>query len=127
MKYSIYPYILAIISGFILPLAGDLEPFPIPLVILCLFVSGALGFFWARESWRWGLWILGLSFTLSLLSIAFAGQAEIFFKKDLPIFFIALLSLCLGSLVSAVISNRNAKKIRPGYQNQNKEGPTILD
>jgi peptidoglycan/LPS O-acetylase OafA/YrhL len=110
MKYSIYPYILAIISGFNLPLAGDLEPFPIPLVILCLFVSGALGFFWARESWRWGLWILGLSFTLSLLSITFAGQAEIFFKKDLPIFFIALLSLCLGSLVSAVISNRNAKK-----------------
>jgi hypothetical protein len=111
MKYSIYPYILAIISGFILPLAGDIEPFPIPLVILCLFVSGALGFFWARESWRWGLWMIGPSFTLSLLSIAFAGQTEIFFRKDLPIFLIIMLSIFVGSFVFATISNRYANKI----------------
>jgi len=43
--YSKYPYILAMISGFILPLAANIEPFPIPLIILCLLVSGALGFF----------------------------------------------------------------------------------
>lgn len=110
-KYSNFPYILAIISGFILPYAVGIEPFPIPLVILCLLVSGAFGYFWARESWRWGLWIIGPSFTLSLLSIAFAGQAEIFLEKDLPIFFIAMLSLCSGSFLSAIISNRYAKKI----------------
>jgi hypothetical protein len=109
--YSKYLYILAMISGFILPLASDIEPFPIPLVILCLLVSGALGFFWPRESWRWGLWMIGPSFTLSLLSIVFAGQTEIFFKKDLPIFLITMLSIFVGSYVFAIISNRYAKKI----------------
>jgi uncharacterized membrane protein len=104
--YSKYPYILAMISGFILPLAANIEPFPIPLIILCLLV-----FFWARESWRWGLWMIGPSFTLSLLSIAFAGQTEIFFKKDLPIFIITTLSIFVGSFVFAIISNRCAKKI----------------
>jgi hypothetical protein len=111
MKYSKYPYILAIISGFIIPLASEIAPFPIPLIILCLLVSGILGYFWARESWKWGLWVIGPSFILSILSVVFVGQAEIFLKKDLPIFFIAILSLCLGSFVSAMISNRYAKKI----------------
>jgi len=127
MTYSKYPYILAMISGFILPLAANIEPSPIPLVILCLLVSGALGFFWARESWRWSLWMIGPSLTLSLLSIAFVGQTEIFFKKDLPLFLITTLSIFSGSFVFAIISNRYTKKIRPEYQNQNKEGPTILD
>jgi hypothetical protein len=111
MKYSKYPYILAIILGFIIPLSAGIEPYPIPLVILCLLVSGTLGFFWAQESWRWGLWIIGPAFTLSLLSIVFAGQVEIFLKKDLPIFLFAILSLCLGSFVLAAISNKLAKKI----------------
>lgn len=110
-KYSKFPYLLAIISGFILPLAAGIGPFPIPLVLLCLLVSGILGFFGARESWRWGLWIIGPSFVLSLLSIVFAGHAEIFFKKDLPIFLIAMLSLCLGSFVFSMISKKQAKKI----------------
>jgi|GEM_PF-2686026 hypothetical protein len=110
-KYSKLPYISAIISGFILPQAAGIGPFPILLVLLCFLVSGTLGFFWARESWRWCLWIIGPSFVLSLLSIAFAGQAEIFLKKDLPIFLIAMLSLCLGSFVFSMISNKQTKKI----------------
>jgi uncharacterized protein YneF (UPF0154 family) len=110
MKYTKYPYILAMISGFIIPLSAGIQPFPIPLVIICLLASGTLGFFWARESWRWGLWVIGPAFGLSLLSIAFAGQAEIFLKKDLPIFLIAILSLCSGSFAGALISNKLVKK-----------------
>ena len=110
-KYSKFPYLLAIISGFILPLAAGIEPFPIPLILVCLLVSGVFGFFWPQQSWRWGLWIIGPSFVLSLVSIAFAGQAEIFLKKDLPIFLIAMLSLCLGRFVFAMISNKQSKKI----------------
>ncbi len=110
MKYSKYLYLSAIISGFILPLAAGIEPFPIPLVFLCLLVSGIFGFFGAQESWRWGLWIIGPSFGLSLLSIAFAGQSEIFLKKDLPTFLIAMLSVCLGSFVFAMISAKQKQK-----------------
>lgn len=111
MKYSKFPYFFAIITGFILPLAAVIEPFPIPLILLCLVISGAFGFFWSQESWRWGLWIIGPSFALSVLSIAFAGQAEIFLKKDLLIFLIAILTVCLGSFVFSLVSISQTKKI----------------
>jgi len=108
-KYSKISYLLAIISGFIIPLTAGIEPFPIPLVLFCLLVAGAFGFFWPGESWRWGIWIVGPSFCLTILSIAFAGQVEIFIKKDLPVFLIAIVSVFLGSFVFALISNRQTK------------------
>lgn len=109
-KYSKLTYLLAIISGFIIPLTAGIEPFPIPLALFCLLLAGTFGFFWANESWRWGFWIIGPSFGLTILSIAFVGQMEIFLKKDLPIFLIAIVSLCLGSFVFAIISKRKTKK-----------------
>ena len=111
LKHSKIPYLLAIISGFIIPLTAVIEPFPIPLVLFCLLIAGAFGFFWPNESWRWGIWIIGPSFCLTILSIAFAGQVELFIKKDLPVFLIALISVCLGSFVFAMISNKKTKKI----------------
>jgi len=110
-KHSRIPYFLAIVSGFLIPLTAGIEPFPIPLVVFCLLFAGAFGFFWPTVSWRWGIWIVGPSFCLTILSIVFAGQVEIFIKKDLPVFFIALITVCLGSFVFAMISNKKTKKI----------------
>jgi len=110
-KYSKFPYLLAIISGFFVPMIANIDPFPIPLIIFCFIVAAAFGYIWLLESWRWIFWIIGPSFTLTILSIAFTGQLDVFMEKDLPVFLIAIVFVFSGSFVFALISQKANKKI----------------
>jgi len=100
-RYTKLPYILAIIFGLIVPFIPKMEPFPVPLALIYLFCGGIFGFFWPKESWRWGLWIVGPVLFFLALSIIFTGQLEIFFKKDLPVLLLAIGSACLGGFILA--------------------------
>jgi hypothetical protein len=43
------------------------------------------------------------------LSVLFAGQLEMFLKKDLPILFLAISPACLGSFLLAWFKHRRIK------------------
>lgn len=109
-KYSKFPYILAIIFGLIVLFIPEMEPFPVPLALIFLFGGGIFGFLWPKESWRWGLWIAGPVFFFLGLSVLFAGQLDIFLKKDLPILLLAITSACLGSFILAWFKSKRSKK-----------------
>ena len=115
-KYSKFPYLLAIISGFFVLMIANIDPFPFPLIIFCFLVAGAFGYIWPLESWRWIFWMIGPSFVLTILSIAFAGQLDVFMEKDLPVFLIAITTTFLGSLLFAIISNKRKSKVDPDIQ-----------
>lgn len=104
--YSKFPYTLAIIFGLIVPFIPEMEPFPVPIALIFLFGGGIFGFLWPKESWHWGLWIAGPMFFLLGLSVLFAGQLDIFLKKDLPIMLLAIICACLGSFVLAKFKSR---------------------
>jgi hypothetical protein len=106
---SKYPYVLAIIFGLLVPFIGDIEPFPFPLALMYFFGGGLFGFLWPKVSWRWGFWIVGPMIGLIGLSVLFAGQLEVFLKKDLPILVVAITSACLGSFISAWFKHRRRK------------------
>ena len=75
---SKYPYILAIVLGLTIPFIPEIEPFPIILGLIYLFGGSLFGFLWPKESWRWGIWIVGPMVVLIGLSVLFAGQFDIF-------------------------------------------------
>ncbi len=108
-KPSKYPYVLAIIYGLLVPFIPDLEPFPFPLALIYFIGGGLFGFLWPKVSWRWGLWIAGPMIALIGLSVLFAGQFEVFIKKDLPILVLAIISACSGSFVLAWFKHRRTK------------------
>jgi len=115
-RYSKYQYILAVIFGlfvpffvpFFVPVVSE-EPFPIPLGLIYLFGGSLFDFFWPKESWRWGLWIVGPMVALLGLSVLFAGQLGMFLKKDLPIIVLAIISACLGSFILSWFRQRQTK------------------
>jgi len=106
---SKYSYILAIILGLAIPFIPEMEPFPIILGLIYFICGSLFGFLWPKESWRWGIWITGPMIVLIVLSVLFAGQVEMFLKKDLPILLIAIISTCLGSFLLARFKNRRTK------------------
>jgi hypothetical protein len=108
---SKYPYILAIIFGLIVPFIPEIEPFPITLGLIYLFGGSLFGFFWPKESWRWGVWIVGPTVVLLGLSVLFGGQLEMFLKKDLPMLLIAIISTCLGSFLLSWFKHSRTKQI----------------
>jgi hypothetical protein len=100
------PFILAILFGIIILIIPSSMPFPILHFLAGLLGGGLLGYFWPKESWRWGIWITGpMSASLSL-SVLFAGQVEVFFNKDLPILLATFISTCLGSFLTARLKKR---------------------
>ena len=109
MMNSKYPYILAVIVGLTIPFIPKIEPFPIILGLIYLFVGGLFGFLWQKESWRWGLWIVGPMIGLIGLSILFAGQLDMFLKKDLPILFVAIIAACLGGFLLTWLKHSRSK------------------
>jgi peptidoglycan/LPS O-acetylase OafA/YrhL len=104
-----YPYILAIIIGFTMPFIPEMKPFPIILGLMYFFAGSLFGYLWPKESWRWGIWIVGPMIALLGLSVLFAGQLDVFLKKDLPIFLLAIIAACLGSFLSAWFKNSRTK------------------
>jgi len=108
----INPHILAIILGLAMPFISEMEPFPIILGILYFICGSLFGYFWPKESWQWGIWITGPMIVLILLSVLFAGQVEIFLKKDFPILLLAIISSCLGSFLLAGFKNKRTKEIK---------------
>jgi hypothetical protein len=107
--YSKLSYSLAIIAGFFLPLTAYLEPAPYAFAMICLLLGGIFGYFWPKESWRWGLWISGPSIAFIILSIAFAGQLKVFLEKDLPVILTTLIASSVGSFLLALIAIKQAK------------------
>ncbi len=105
-----YPFILAIILGLTIPFIPEIEPFPIILGLIYFFGGSLFGFLWPKESWRWGIWIAGPMIVLLGLSVLFAGQFEIFLKKDLPILLLAIISACFGSFLLAWLKNGRTKE-----------------
>ena len=108
--YSKYPYILAIIFGSLVPIIPNIESFPVAHGLIYFLGGGLFGYLRPKESWRWGLWMVGPIFGLIGLSIAFSGQFDVFLKKDLPLLVISIMSACLGSFLLARIKLRQAKK-----------------
>ena len=106
------PYVLAVIFGIAIPAIAGIPPFPIILALVCFFGAALLGYFWPKESWRWGLWIVGPVMFLLLLSILFAGQWDIFLQKDLPVLLVALTATCLGSFLFAWLKQKQTKTIQ---------------
>jgi hypothetical protein len=109
MMKSKYPFILAVIVGLTIPFIPKIEPFPIIIGLIYLFVGGLFGFLWPKESWRWGLWIVGPMIGLIGLSILFAGQLDMFLKKDLPILLIAIIAACLGDFLLTWLKHSRSK------------------
>ncbi len=101
-----YPYILAIIFGFVFFFIPYTEPYPTTLAIVLLFGGCLFGFLWPKVSWRWGLWIAGPMVVLLGLSVLFAGQLDIFLKKDLPILLLTITPACLGGFIFAWFKRR---------------------
>ena len=108
-KPSKYSYALAIIFGLLIPFIPEIEPFPFPLALIYFFGGGLFGFLWPKVSWRWGLWIVGPMIVFMGLSVLFAGDLEVFFKKDLPILALAITSACLGGFIFAWLKLRRIK------------------
>ncbi len=102
--YSKLSYSLAIITGFFVPLTAYVEPAPYAFSAICFFLGGLFGFFWPKESWRWGFWISLPSLAFVILSLIFAGQYDIFREKDLQILLNTLLSGILGSFLFSIIA-----------------------
>lgn len=98
---SKYLQTLAILLGLVIPFIPEIGPFPISTCLIYFFAGGLLGFLSPKESWRWGLWIVAPMAALLVLSVVFAGQIEMLFKKDLPLLFLALISASLGSFLFA--------------------------
>lgn len=107
---SAYPYILAITSGLAIPFIPEIDPFPIIIGIIYFICGSLFGFLWPKESWRWGIWIIGPMIVLIGLSVLFAGEVEMFLKKDLPVLLIAIICTCLGSLLFAWFKNGRTKE-----------------
>ncbi|TDE05291.1 hypothetical protein [Flavobacterium sandaracinum] len=104
-----FQYILAVLYGmgtfYLSSKHGLLITFGAFLV-----AGGLFGFIWPRESWRWGLWLLGPLFVLMSFSILFAGQLDVFIKKDLPSLMIAAVSAFLGSFIFARVKRHFRKR-----------------
>lgn len=98
---SIFPYILAVLVGLSIPFIPEIAPFPITLGIIFFLCGSVFGFLWPKESWRWGLWIVGPLFLLIMVSVLFAGQLDIFFQKDLPKIIVAITATSIGSTILA--------------------------
>lgn len=101
-----YPYILAIISGLVAFFIPATETFSIILPLVFLFAGGVFGFLWPKESWRWGFWIALPLLAFLSLSLLFAGQLDVFLKKDLPPLLFAMTAACFGSFISAWFKQR---------------------
>ena len=109
--HSKLPYILAVISGFAIRFVPDTQNVLVIPGLIFFFAGSLFGFLWPKESWRWGIWIVGPVIVLTGLSVLFAGQPDMFLKKDLPVILIALIAACLGGFISAWFKNSRSKKI----------------
>lgn len=107
-KSPTYVYILAVIYGLIAFVLPGTVPFGMMVTTALFFLIGGavFGFVWPRNSWRWGLWIAGPMVFFLGLSVLFAGQLDVFIKKDLPPLLIAIIAACLGSFIGAQIKQR---------------------
>jgi MFS family permease len=83
-----------------------MEPLPIFFTLFYLFGGVLFGFLWPQVSWRWGFWIAGPILVFLGLSVLFAGQFEVFIRKDLPLLLLAVASACFGSFISAWLKSR---------------------
>lgn len=103
------PYIIAIIVGLLSPAIPDMGIYPIPIAVY-FFISGSLmGLLSPKESWRWGIWLCAPILALTGLSVLFAGNIEIFMKKDLPVLLLTFLLASLGALIFSRIKKRKTK------------------
>jgi hypothetical protein len=91
------PYVLAMISGLIVPFIPESSHFLFTVGLIFFLGGSVFGYMWPKESWRWGLWMTGPMIALTGLSVLFAGQVDIFLEKDAPILLVALMSACAGS------------------------------
>jgi hypothetical protein len=48
--------------------------------------------------------------SLLILSILFAGQLDVFFKKDLPVLVLTMFSACLGGFLTSRLKKKNQQE-----------------
>ena len=103
------PYIFAIIAGLISPVIPGMGIYPFPIAAF-FFISGSLlGYLSPKKSWRWGIWLCGPILALTGLSVLFAGNIEVFLKKDLSVLLLAFLLASMGALVFSRIKTGQTK------------------
>lgn len=107
-KTPTYAYVLAVIYGLMCFIIPASLPFQLIVTVALFFLIGGVifGFVWPKNSWRWGLWIAGPMFFFLGLSVAFAGQLDVFLKNDLPPMLVAIVAACLGSFISSKLKRR---------------------
>ncbi len=105
---SKYQYVLAILYGILAFFIPATEPLQIFLAFLGFFFLGGIlfGFFWPRDSWRWGLWVTCPVLAFLSLSVLFAGDFQSFFNKDLLLLMLVIASACLGGFIAAWYKNK---------------------
>lgn len=103
-------YVLAVLMGLLSPFLPEMQPYPLPLCMLYFLGGGILGYLSPKVSWRWGIWMVAPIGSLLILSILFAGQLDVFFKKDLPVLLLTLFSACLGSYITSRMKNKNQQE-----------------
>ncbi len=104
------PYIIAIIAGLISPAIPHMGLYPmIPIAVYFFIIGSLMGLLSPKQSWRWGIWLCGPILVLTGLSVLFAGNIDIFLKKDIPLLLLAFLLASLGALIFSRIKKRQTK------------------
>lgn len=109
LQNSKLPFIFAILAGLISIAIPDMGIYPIPIAAWFLICGAILGFLRPAESWRWGIWLCVPILAIIGLSVLFAGNIEMFLKKDLPVLLLAFLLASLGAFIFSRIKNGQAK------------------
>ena len=109
-KVRWYSYVLALILGLavvflITPLLRAHGAALFRRLIVFWAICGSVGVFlgsiWPAKGWRWGFWLGGPFWILSILSLLFAGGLRLFMLKDLAILAITTIVECGGAYMGA--------------------------
>lgn len=65
-----------------------------------------IAFFWAEESWRWGLWLVTSLWGLMALSLLFSDFHALGWLQNVVPLCVATLASCFGSYLGAKFSPR---------------------
>ena len=106
MKSNLF-YILAVAAGFLLLFIPSIQPFPYVNACFYLLAGAIGGYFWPSVSWRWGLWLVVPVLALTGLSVLFAGQIDVFLKKDLPLLLLGLAAAGIGGFAAARLRKKS--------------------
>ena len=110
MQNTRFPILLAMIFGLCAPLIPGIFNLRWWAILLYFVGSGILAIVWPGKTWQWGLWVCLPIIVLSLLSVFFVGQFDVFMKKDFPVLMTILGAACAGGFIFPLVKNLIIKR-----------------